>query len=77
MSIIKKGEIVRLLIETIYSLIGFDGFQTGTTRTNEFCLVFYEFYILGMSLMSLLQGNTSTSVSANPMKYLGTTGMFT
>ena len=44
---------VRLFVEAIYSLSGFDGFQTGTTETNEFYLVFYEFYILEMSLTSL------------------------
>ena len=76
MSIIKKGKIVRLFIEAISSLSGFNGFQTGTTGTNEFYLVFYEFYILGMPLISLPQGNTSKSMSASSMKYSGTTGMF-
>ena len=50
---------VRLYVEAISSLSGFDDFQTSTTGTNKFCLVFYEFYILGMSLTSLQQGNTS------------------
>ena len=69
--------IVRLFVEAISSLSGFDGFQTDTTETNEFCLMFYEFYILRMSLTSLSQWNTSKSVSTSPMKYSGTTEMFT
>ena len=77
LSIIKKGEIVRLFVETISSLSGFDDFQTGTTESNEFCLVFYEFYILGMSLTFLPQESTSKSVSASPMEYSCTTGMLT
>ena len=77
MSIIKKGEIVRLYVKAISSLSGFNGFQIGTTETNEFYLVFYEFYILGMPFMSLPQGNTNKSMSASPMKYSGTTGIFT
>ena len=77
LSIIKKGEIARLYIQAISSLSGFDDLQTSTTETNKFYLVFYEFYILGMSLTFLLQGNTSKSVSVSSMKYSGTTGMFT
>ena len=37
-------KVVRLFVKAISSLSGFDGFQTGTTRTNEFCLVFYEVF---------------------------------
>ena len=73
----KRGKIVRLYVQAISSLSGFDGFQTGTTETNEFYLMFYEFYILGISLTSLPQGNTSKSVSASPINYSGTKGMFT
>ena len=76
LSIIKKREIIRLFVEVISSLSGFDSFQTSTTRTNEFCFVFYEFYTLGTRLTSLQQVNTSKSVSASPMKYSGTTGMW-